>query len=383
MLGGGNPGQVPELVEQYRLSLAQIAKSDDSIHRTLGSYGEPAGSGSLVHALVELFNSHYGWSLSDKNIVLTNGSQNAFFLLFNLFAGPAGSSHKKILLPLTPEYIGYTDVPIHTNFFTANRPLIDRIDERRFKYRVDFETLAIPDDTGAICLSRPTNPTGNVVTNEELSRLDDMAKTRQVPLIIDNAYGEPFPDIIHTEVKLEWHENIILCMSLSKLGLPAVRTGVVIASEQVCERLARMNSIINLTPGSLGPAIVEPLFSSGKILSLSREHIRPFYKKKAEKALACFDNAMQGVPASAHVPEGAIFLWLWFENLPITSQQLYERLKERGVLVVPGHYFFPGLDTSWRHCHECIRISYAMDDTTVQRGIEIIADEVKKAHNNT
>ena len=48
-------------------------------------------------------------------------------------------------------------------------------------------------------------------------------------------------------------------------------------------------------------------------------------------------------------PEGAIFLWLWFKDLPITTEQLYQRLKARGVLMVPGHNFFPGLDKPWPH----------------------------------
>ncbi len=400
MLGGGNPGKVPAVIERYRACLAKTTQDDDTFYHQVGLYGEPGGAGGLINALVELFNARYDWNLEPDNIVLTNGSQNAFFLLFNLFAGPADGHQRKIILPLAPEYIGYEDVAIHEKFFVATRPVIDILrDDRlrhdmagedvpgedgpgrkRFKYRVDFESLQIPVDAGAICVSRPTNPTGNVITDEELQRLDTLATDNGIPLIIDNAYGEPFPDIIHRDVNLFWHDNIVLCMSLSKLGLPAVRTGIIVAAPDVTQRIRRMNSVINLTPGSLGPVMTTPLFASGEILTLSRDHIKPFYAAKAEKALACFDHHLSGLPAYAHVAEGAIFLWLWFKGLPINSQTLYERLKDRGVIVVPGHYFFPGLDDSWRHCHECIRVSYAMDDDQVQRGIEVIAEEVKKAY---
>ena len=89
---------------------------------------------------------------------------------------------------------------------------------------------------------------------------------------------------------------------------------------------------------------------------------------------------MAGVPFSIHKPEGALFLWLWFEGLPITTRELYERLKKRGVLVVSGHYFFPGLDEPWRHKDECIRVTYAQDDEVVEKGLSIIADEVRKAY---
>jgi len=46
---------------------------------------------------------------------------------------------------------------------------------------------------------------------------------------------------------------------------------------------------------------------------------------------------------------------------------------------VPGHNFFPGMSDGWRHQQECIRVSYAQDGETVQKGIKIIAEEVKRA----
>ena len=50
-------------------------------------------------------------------------------------------------------------------------------------------------------------------------------------------------------------------------------------------------------------------------------------------------------PLKIHKPEGAIFLWLWFENLPVSSQTLYEMLKAEGTLIIPGEHFFVGIDT--------------------------------------
>ncbi|MBR7512929.1 aminotransferase class I/II-fold pyridoxal phosphate-dependent enzyme, partial [Mycobacterium tuberculosis] len=71
-----------------------------------------------------------------------------------------------------------------------------------FKYRVDFDTLENlaelhNGEIGAICCSRPTNPTGNVLTDDEMARLEAIAKRFDIPLIIDNAYGMPFPNIIY------------------------------------------------------------------------------------------------------------------------------------------------------------------------------------------
>ena len=91
-------------------------------------------------------------------------------------------------------------------------------------------------------------------------------------------------------------------------------------------------------------------------------------------------EALQGVDFFIHKPEGAIFLWLWFRDLPIASRELYERLKRRKVIVVPGEYFFPGLTEPWRHRQECIRMNYAQDPAAVEAGIQIIAEEVRRAY---
>jgi valine--pyruvate aminotransferase len=96
--------------------------------------------------------------------------------------------------------------------------------------------------------------------------------------------------------------------------------------------------------------------------------------------VACFDVALHGLPYRIHQPEGAIFLWLWFEGMPISSDELYQRLKRRGVYVIAGEHFFPGLEDDWQHRHECIRVSYAQDAGVVERGIGIIAEEVRRAY---
>ena len=114
-------------------------------------------------------------------------------------------------------------------------------------------------------------------------------------------------------------------------------------------------------------------------MRLSQEVIKPYYETKVKRAIELFHQELAGLDYYIHKAEGAIFLWLWFPDLPISSVELYMRLKDRGVLVLSGHYFFPGLEEEWQHKHECIRVTYALDDDVVSEGIKIIAEEVKKA----
>ena len=78
-----------------------------------------------------------------------------------------------------------------------------------------------------------------------------------------------------------------------------------------------------------------------------------------------------------HKPEGSMFLWLWFEGLPINTAELYQRLKEKGLLVVPGRYFFPGQESVSAHADSCIRMNYAQNEEDLERGVEILARELK------
>ena len=83
-------------------------------------------------------------------------------------------------------------------------------------------------------------------------------------------------------------------------------------------------------------------------------------------------------PLKIHKPEGVIFLWLWFENLPVSSQTLYEMLKAEGTLIIPGEHFFVGIDTQdYPHAHECIRMSIAQDVETLEKGIAAIGRVVR------
>jgi valine--pyruvate aminotransferase len=379
LLGGGNPGRIPEVQQIFRQRLAEIAADEASFERLVGNYADPRGERRFRRFLADLLNREYGWKLSADNVALTAGSQTGFFLLFNLLAGEfADGDRKRILLPVTPEYIGYTDVGLEEDYFVARLPKIQELEDDYFKYRVDFDALTITDDIAAICVSRPTNPTGNVITDNELASLDKMARTASVPLILDSAYGLPFPGIVFTDATPLWNDNVILCMSLSKLGLPGVRAGIVIATEEVIAALTRMTAVLSLAVGSVGPVLTEGLIANSEILSLSENLITPFYREKALATCELLKSELAGIPHKLHVPEGAFFLWLWLPGLPVTSAELYSRLKDSGVLVISGHHFYPGVRDSWQHRDECLRISYAQDDAVVARGVKLISAEIRR-----
>ncbi len=381
MLGGGNPARIPEVEAVYRRRLTEIAADAAQFGRFAGQYSDPAGDPAFRDAVAGALAAEFGWRVERRNVALTAGSQIAFFFLFNSLAGTqADGARRRLLLPLAPEYIGYADLGVADGMLLSQPARIEAQADGFFKYRLDVDRLDVPGDVAAICVSRPTNPSGNVLTLDELERLDGVARAHGVPLVLDAAYGLPFPGLQFDDGAAFWNDNVILCMSLSKLGLPGARTGIVVAHESVTEAVTAFNATAALAPAGTAATIVEPLLASGELLRLCRDVVRPHYAARCRQSIDWLREACRDLPLVIHRPEGAFFLWLWFPGLPVTSAELYGRLKARGVYVISGHHFFPGLATDWPHRNECLRINYSQAPEAVAAGIEILAEEVRRAY---
>lgn len=391
MLGGGNPAAIPALQQRFRVRMQELLDDGTAFDRMLGNYDPPQGNPQFRAALARLLKSRFGWEVGPEEIAVTAGGQTAFFYLFNLLAGqqPDGS-RRKILLPLVPEYIGYADQGLGDDLFYGCRPKItwpEGESRRLFKYTVDFDAVAKAlreQPIAAIAVSRPTNPTGNVLTDEEIARLDDLARQAGVPLIIDNAYGAPFPGVIFTDAKPFWSPRTILTLSLSKLGLPGTRTAFVIAPKAITEAMGAMTAIAGLANGNVGQQLVLPWIESGEILEFGPRLLCPWYQAKSQSALALMREIgdRSGVDWAVHVSEGAFFHWLWLRDLRIDTLELYERLKARKVLVVPGEYFFFGLPPGQgedRHHRQCLRLNFAQPESVLREAYEILFDEAARA----
>lgn len=385
MLGGGNPAALPELQQLLRQRMGELLEQGESFDRMLGNYDPPQGNPRFRRALAELLQSRYGWDIGPQNIAVTSGGQTAYFFLFNLLGGSCkGGRLRKILLPLAPEYIGYADQGIEAGLFIACRPEIEWPEGREsrvFKYRIDFgavEEALRHENVGAIAVSRPTNPSGNVLTDAEVKRLSDLAAERGIPFILDSAYGAPFPGIVFVPAQPYWAPHVVLTLSLSKLGLPGTRTGIVIAPEQIASAIGSITAVIGLANGSIGQQLILPWVENGKILELGPGILCPFYAQKSRAALQWAREAFTqaGVDWALHASQGAFFHWLWLRELRLTTLELYDRLKKRKVLTVPGEYFFFGLRDEWAHRHECLRLNFAQSAEVVREGLEIIAKEV-------
>ena len=74
LLGGGNPGKIPELQESFRQRFHAVAKSDEGFERMEANYAHPKGEPVFCETLADLLVREYGWPITTDNILLTAGS---------------------------------------------------------------------------------------------------------------------------------------------------------------------------------------------------------------------------------------------------------------------------------------------------------------------
>ena len=209
-LSPGNPVILPEVEDLWREYTTELLDGQD-FGNVVCRYGDSQGYEPLIEAVVNFFNQRYKLNLTNRNILITPGSQSLYFYATNAFGGYTSSGKlKQIVLPLSPDYTGYGGLTLFPEALFAYKPALD-IDTagHTFKYRPDFSKLNIDESTGCVLFSRPCNPTGNVLTDDEVRKIAALAEPYEIPVLIDSAYAPPFPALNFTEMTPIFGGNII------------------------------------------------------------------------------------------------------------------------------------------------------------------------------
>lgn len=384
-LSAGNPVILPQVEQLWRDCTAELLASSE-YGEVVCRYGSSQGYQPFIDAVLQDYNQRYGLNLTNHNILITPGSQSLYFYAANALGGYTSDGKlKQIVLPLSPDYTGYGGVTLIPEALKAYKPTLDvDVAAHRFKYRPDFSQLELNDSTGFVLFSRPCNPTGNVLTDDEVRKIAALAEPYGVPVFIDSAYAPPFPALNFTEMTPIFGKNIVHCLSLSKAGLPGERVGVALGDERIIQALEAFQANLCLHSSRYGQAIAARAIRSGALAEISLRVIRPYYQAKFAVLETTLDAAMpKTVPWFLHRGEGAIFAWLWFQDLPITDWELYQQIKEVGVIVVPGNPFFPGLQEDWAHAHQCLRISLTATDEELADSMKRLAEIVDRVYSRS
>jgi valine--pyruvate aminotransferase len=374
-LGIGNPAAIPEVMDTWRRMTAKALA--DSFEDVSCQYGPSRGLPELVDAIASYFNRRYGWSVRPRNIVVGPGSQMLCFIAAALFTGSGATRDTQLVLPMTPDYTGYQGLSLTPGGITGVEPILQLQAGRSFRYLLDLPALEELTDVGLMLLSSPSNPAGRYASQDEIKRLVSVAQGHDVPLVVDNAYGAPFPGIGEPLMEPMWHDQIINVFSVSKAGLPGERLGFAIADERHIDPIVSFLANSSLHAPQLVQSALTHALQSDTLDTLVASAIGPFYARRRKFVESLLAGTLpESIAWHLHAAEGGMFCWVWVDEEWFDDLRLYETLKARGVFVVPGRYFFTDTEHSrglGRHPGQCFRISITPDPDIITAGIEVIA----------
>jgi valine--pyruvate aminotransferase len=377
-LGVGNPAPIPQAITMWRQLTEQAISGE--FEAASGSYGPSRGSPRLIGAIVDYFNRKYHWGIGPANVVVGPGSQLLCFIAAAIFTdgGPAS----RVILPLTPDYTGYQGLCLHAEGVGGIEPVIERAGGRSFRYLLDRAAIEARGDVGMLLLSSPSNPAGRSLETAEMDFLVRDSERRGIPLLIDNAYGEPFPCIGRAHFPPKFSDTVINCFSMSKAGLPGERIGFAVAPEEFISPMVSFLANSLLHASRLAQETAALALRSGRLTTLSSTVISPFYAHRRQLTRDLLAEILpEDVAWRVHAAAGGMFCWLWIEEPWFDDLELYQRLKRKRVFIAPGRSFF--LDarrpsrTSW-HGTQCFRISLSAEEPQLAEGIRRIAEVLRE-----
>ena len=288
------------------------------------------------------------------NILITNGSKQALFMIFQVICDPAD----EVIIP-TPFWVSFIEqvklaggkpVPVATRDHQLDCEAIER---------------AVTPRTRAILINSPNNPSGAVYPKADLQKIARLADDHNLFVVADEAY-EAFVYDGYAHASMFDIENarkrVIVTRSFSKgCSMTGFRIGYVAAPERIIAALSKIQSHLTgnvctfAQYGALAALSLDGHLLSARLSELQQKRDMAF--QYVSKLFDCIK------------PQGAFYLFPDVSavlNADETSEALAERLlKQAGVAVAGGEAF--GMPTH-------LRISFAVSDENLKNGLEQIAE---------
>lgn len=378
-MSAGNPLVLPELLDMWKKHSRELIDSEE-YWEVIWRYWATKWYGKFLDVITKYIKQEFNHDINpQENILITWWTQSLYFMAINTYWWEMEDwTFKKIFLPQNPDYTGYQGMAMTDDIFIYNEPKFKKTGDHSFKYEIDFDNLPNKKEVWAILLSRPCNPTWNIVLDSEIEKLHEYVNNTDIPLFLDSAYWTPIPNLAFKEMKTVFHKNMIYWLSLSKAWLPWERVWIAVWDSKFLKPLESFQSNLCISSSKFGQALWARAIESWDLKEISKNIINSFYKNKFKIFNESIKKFMpDNIPYYVHETEGSMFTFIWFEDLPISDNELYEELKKEKVLFVPANSFF-----AWnsKHSKECLRISITVDDADIINSIEILAKVINNVY---
>ncbi|QUH03646.1 valine--pyruvate transaminase [Saccharopolyspora erythraea] len=364
-LATGMPLELPSMSAAVRAAF-RAAVDDPGFSSRVARYHGVLGDEVLREQLAALYGERFALPVSSANVLVTPGAQAAFHAVSALMARRG----RKVLF-FGPEYPGYrTHQDVRYEMVHS-----DVVAEGEHEFRYVPPRGALDSDVGAVVVSRPSNPAGNVISDEALGELLRECAAVDALLVVDNAYAPVIPGLAFRELGMPWAPNVVLVQSFSKGALAGERMGFVLAPEPVIEMFAELQAQVATFPPQLVQLVASILLRDDHYVGLCERDLRERYRERHQLVGEVLHARME-VPFLLHASDGGQFRWLHLPELRTSTSELFHELKDRGVLVAPSAPFYlPHLHRE-PHARTSVRIGVTASDAEIEQGLAIFAEVV-------
>ncbi|WP_372860992.1 pyridoxal phosphate-dependent aminotransferase [Spongiibacter sp.] len=330
-----------------------VRAAQQALSRGETQYSPAAGIPQLRQALSEYYRSDYGLEIAPERIMITPGASGALMLLAGLLVNPGEG-----MLMTDPGY------PCNRHFLRlveGQGQLVPVGPEQRYQLDAELAAQHWRENTCGVMVASPANPSGEILSAQQLSALHQLCEQRGGHLIVDEIYhglsfGEAAPSVLSIT------DEAFVINSFSKyFGMTGWRLGWLVAPEWAVPHLEKLaqNLFISMSTMAQYGALAAFTPECRQILDARRDE---FARRRDFLYPALCDLGFD-IP---HCPAGAFYLYAGIEKFSDNSQQFcLELLEKHGIAITPGADF--GQYAADRHVRFAYTTSMAQLEKAVAR----------------
>jgi aminotransferase len=333
-----------------------------SIEQGTTSYTSNKGLQALREALSRHLARQYNLRYSaDSEMIITTGVSEGLDIAVRSITDPGDE-----ILVAQPGYVSYA--PCVT--LAGGTPVPVRCTEKdHFKLNPDTLAEKITRKSKALIINFPNNPTGGVMTAQDLKAIADIVTDHDLLLISDEVYSELTYETKHCAAATVgdlWERTITLNGFSKAYAMTGWRVGYLCAPKDLLEAALKIHQYVMLCAPVMGQVgALEALRSSEE----EKNSMVNEYRLRRNMFVAGLNRI--GLPC--HVPEGAFYAFPSVEKTGLSDAEFAERLlREHGVAVVPGSVFGSGGEDHLRCAYAVSRKNLTTALERMQKFIETL-----------
>lgn len=312
-----------------------------SLERGRTFYTSNSGLVELRQAICDYSRRKYNLDYNEKECLVTIGGSEAIDIAFRAILNPGDE-----VIVVQPCFVSYAPCVI----LAGGTPVYLNLSvENEFKLTVEELEMVVTDKTKAIIMAYPNNPTGAIMTKEELEPIADFIKEKDLVVLSDEIYSELTYGCDHTSIASfpGMKERSIVINGFSKaFAMTGWRLGYALGPEEVMEQMTKIHQFaIMAAPTTSQYAAIQAMTDCDKEV----EEMKESYNQRRRYLIKAFER----MGLECFEAKGAFYMFPSIKEFGLTSEEFATRLlEEEELAVVPGSAF--------GECGEgFIRISYA------------------------